>query len=65
MIKSMRSRLGVSQANLAILLDAAPQSVYNWEKKEGRLSFRGDTKARIVALRKLTKAEVEKRLEKI
>ncbi len=65
MIKSMRSRLGVSQAKLALLLDVSSISVAKWEQKEGRLVFRGDTKARIVAVRKLSKAEVQERLEKM
>ena len=65
MIKSMRSRLGLSQAKLALLLDVNSQSVYAWEGKRGRLSFRGDTKARIVAVRKLSKSEAQERLEKM
>jgi DNA-binding transcriptional regulator YiaG len=65
MIKSLRSRLGISQADLAALLGVGANSVYLWEAKEGRLSFRGDTKAGIVELRNMSKAEVGKRLARM
>ena len=57
MIRSIRSRLGLSQAAFAELVGVHKLSVYQWEHKEGRLSFRGDGKARIVAVRKMTKKE--------
>ena len=63
MIRGLRDKFGLSQADLALLLDVNPQTVYQWEHKEGRLSFRGHAKAAIIGLRKLTAAEVEKRLE--
>jgi hypothetical protein len=37
--------------------------VYQWEHKEGRLSFRGNAKAAIVAIRKLNRKEAQQRLE--
>jgi len=61
MIKSVRDRLGLSQAGLAKILDTATNTVYLWEQKEGRLTFRNpETKAAIVRLRGMTKAEVAK-----
>ena len=57
MIKSIRSRLGLSQANFAKLVGVAQITVAKWEQKEGRLSFRGDAKAKIVAVRGMTKRE--------
>ena len=59
MIRSIRDRLGLSQAKLAQILGVATNTVLLWEKKEGRLAFRNpDTKATIVGLREMTKAEV-------
>ena len=63
-IRGMRDKFGLSQAELALLLDVNPQTVYQWEHRGGRLSFRGDAKAAIVQLRKLTASEVASRLER-
>ena len=64
MIKSIRDKLGLSQAKLAEILGITPNTVLLWEKKEGRLTFRNpETKAAIVSLRAMTKAEVAKLLE--
>lgn len=63
MVRALRARLGLSQADFARLVGVNGQSVYMWEHKEGRLTFRGDTKARIVAARKLTKKEARLQLE--
>jgi DNA-binding transcriptional regulator YiaG len=59
MIKSIRNRLGLSQAKLAKILGVATNTVLLWEQKEGRLTFRNpDTKSAIVGLREMTKAEM-------
>ena len=64
MIKSIRSRLGLSQAKVAKLIGMSAISVAKWEQKEGRLSFRNpDAKARIVAARSMTKKEAAEKLE--
>jgi len=63
MIKRLRKRLAISQADLAKLLGVSAQSVYQWEKKAGHLTLRGNTKAAIVEVRKLGKREVKRRLE--
>lgn len=61
MIRSIRDRLGLYQAKLAKILGVATNTVLLWEQKDGRLIFRNpDTKASIVSLRSMTKAEVEK-----
>ena len=65
MIKRLRKRLAISQADLAKLLGVSAQSVYQWEKKAGRLTLRGNTKAAIVEVRKLGKREVKRRLEEL
>ncbi|MBW7865421.1 MAG: helix-turn-helix domain-containing protein [Candidatus Hydrogenedens sp.] len=63
MIRALRARLGLSQTEFAKLAGVNGQSVYMWEHKEGRLTFRGGTKARVVALRKLTKKEARQKLD--
>jgi DNA-binding transcriptional regulator YiaG len=63
MIRSIRAKLNLSQAEFAALIGVNGQSVYQWEHKEGRLTFRGNTKAAIVALRKLNRKEAQQRLE--
>ena len=63
MIRSIRAKLNLSQAEFAALIGVNSQSVYQWEHKEGRLTFRGNTKAAIVALRKLNRKEAQQRLE--
>ncbi|NIA12838.1 MAG: helix-turn-helix domain-containing protein [Nitrospiraceae bacterium] len=62
MIRSTRAKLRLSQAELAALLGVNAQTVYQWEHKEGRLRFRGDAKASIVAVRKLDREEAQQRL---
>lgn len=62
MIKSIRKRLGLSQAQLAKLLGVNGQTVYQWEHKEGRLTFRRNIKERIVEIRNLGAREAKKLL---
>ena len=63
MIRGLRDKFGLSQAELALLLDVNRQTVYQWEHKEGRLGFRGHAKGRIIELRKLAVSEVASRLD--
>lgn len=65
MIRSMRSRLGLSQDDFANLAGVSGQSVLHWEHATGRLKFRGDTKQRIVAIRKMGKREVKEYLKRL
>ena len=65
MIRSIRGKLKLSQAGLAKLLGVNPQTVYQWEHKEGRLTFRDDAKTRIVEVRKLNAREAEEKLAEI
>ena len=62
MIRSIRARLGLSQDAFARLVGVSSQAVYQWEAKLGRLDLRGDSKARIVAIRLLGKREAKQRL---
>ena len=63
MIRGIRARLKLSQAHLAMLVGVNPQTVYPWWHKEGRLNFRGDAQAAIVAVRKLNQIEAQQRIE--
>lgn len=63
LIRSIRSKLKVSQADFAKLVGVSSLSVYQWERKSGRLTFRGNSKASIVEVRKLTPGEAKDRLE--
>jgi DNA-binding transcriptional regulator YiaG len=60
-LKSMRSRLGLSAADLGTLLGASAQSVYNWE--QGVTKPRDSQFVKIAALRGLAKKEAQSRLE--
>lgn len=65
MIRAIRSRLGLSQGAFAKLAGVSTQAVYQWERATGRLRFRGDGKARIIALRKMGKREVKQRIAEL
>jgi len=65
MIRAICAKLNLSQAEFAALIGVNAQSVYQWEHKEGRLTFRGNTRAAIVAIRKLNRKEAHQQLEKI
>ena len=65
MIRGLRDKFGLSQAEMALLLEVSSQTVYQWEHKKGRLTFRGHSKAAIVELRKLSVAEVATRLTRL
>ena len=62
MILAIRQRLKVSQTDFARLVVVNPLTVYNWEHKDGRLVFRGDVKAKIIAVRQMTQREVKEQL---
>ena len=65
MIRSIRRRLGLSQAEFAQLVGVGSVSVFQWEHKAGRLAFRGDSKANIVAVRKMNKIEARRKLDEM
>jgi len=62
-LRSLRARLGVSQAQLAKLLKVSQLTVYNWEA--GKSAPRKERLAEIVALRGLGKREVQQRLAEL
>ena len=63
MVRATRDKLGLSQADFAQLIGVSTQTVLQWEHKEGRLSFRGNAKAAIVAARKFSRKEAQQQLE--
>ena len=60
LIRSLRSRLGISQADLAKLAGVSTVAVGNWES--GKSRPRDESKARIAALRSLGRREVRRLL---
>ena len=58
---SQRKRLGLSAGDCALLVGAAPQSVYNWEA--GKARPRAQHLASLASLRTMGKKEVAAKLE--
>jgi DNA-binding XRE family transcriptional regulator len=61
--RAHRTRLGLSAAQMAKLLDVSEQSIYNWETKKS--VPRKEQMAKIVALRALGKREAHQRLAQL
>lgn len=59
-IRNLRKKLGITQEQLAVLLDVSPGAVAFWE--QGRARPRGSNKAAIVALRKLGRRDIKRLL---
>jgi DNA-binding transcriptional regulator YiaG len=64
-IRSLRRKLNLSQADFAKLAGVSSLSVYQWERKEGRLNLRGATKTKLSELRGLGARKAQKRLEEL
>lgn len=64
-IRMLREKLGLTQAELALLLGVTGQSVYQWESKDGRLQLRSATRAALAEIRGLGKKEARKKLEEM
>jgi DNA-binding transcriptional regulator YiaG len=60
-LRSLRTRLGLSAAQFALLLGVSEQSVYNWETKKALP--RKEQFAAIIALRSVGKRDVQARLD--
>jgi DNA-binding transcriptional regulator YiaG len=60
-LKSLRKRLGMSAADIALLVGASGQSVYNWEA--GKAAPRAAHRTALASLRGIGKREALKRLE--
>lgn len=62
-VKSLRSRLGLSQADFAKLVGATSNAVYLWENKDGALNLRNKTKAALLSIRTMGAREAKAKLE--
>lgn len=57
-VVSLRKRLQLTQAELAVLADVSTQSVVKWEKHEGKIPFRkAETLARMQVIRGMNKTQ--------
>jgi DNA-binding transcriptional regulator YiaG len=59
-IKSLRKKLGLTQAEFAELLGVSGQAVYQWEAKSGTLKVRSKTREAIIEARKLNGSKAAK-----
>lgn len=64
-IIKLRERLGLTQGEFAKLVGVTGQSIYQWEHKEGTLTFRRGAKERIIALKGIGSREARRRLEEM
>jgi len=64
-IFTLRKRLGLTQAEFAKLIGVTGQSVYQWERKDSRLTFRRGAEQRVVALKAIGAREARRRLEEL
>jgi len=62
-IRSLRSKLGLTQADFAKLVGTTTHSVYLWEKKEGALRLRDRTREALLSVRTLGAKEAKAKLD--
>jgi DNA-binding transcriptional regulator YiaG len=62
-IRSLRNRLGLTQADFGKLVGTTTHAVYLWEKKDGALNLRDKTKAAILSIRGLSAKEAKEKLD--
>lgn len=62
-ILKLREKLRLTQAEFARLVGVSAQSVYQWERKGGRLRLRSATKAALLDIRNIGAREARSRLE--
>src|SRR5512137_378320 len=61
-IRSLRKKLGLSQAGFAKLVGVTTHAVFLWENKEGSLNLRDKTKAALLSIRGLGAREAKEKL---
>lgn len=59
----LREKLRLTQAEFARLVGVSAQSVYQWERKGGRLRLRSATKAALLDVRTIGAREARRRLQ--
>jgi len=64
-VKSLRKKMGLSQAEFGKLVGVSTGAVVQWESKTGMLKLRDATKKAIMAVRGIGKAEARKRLDEV
>lgn len=64
-IRELRQKFGMSREAFGKLLGVSSQSIYQWERQEGRLNLRSRTKAAVVDVRKMGKREASRMLEQM
>lgn len=64
-IRSLRSKLKLSQADFAKLVGVSALAVYQWERQEGKLTLRQATRNKLAAIRGLGIKEALQRLGKV
>ncbi len=62
-IRTMRERLGLTQVEMGKLLGVSSQSVYQWERRGGRLRLRNATRKAVLELKTIGVREARRRLE--
>lgn len=62
-VRSMRKKLKLSQADFAKLAGVSDQSVYNWERQNGKLLLRQATAAKLAEIRGLGIRGAKSKLE--
>ena len=62
-IRSLRKRLGLSQADLGKLAGVSTGAVYLWETKEGPLNLREKTKAALLSIKGMGAREAKERIK--
>jgi hypothetical protein len=60
MVRSIRSRFGMTRLQFAKLLDVSPGSIFGWE--QGRTTPRGGSQSKILGLRKVGAREARARV---
>lgn len=64
-VVSLRRRLGLTQAELAVLADVSTQSIIRWEKTGGKIPFRDEDTATVMQqVRSMSKTEAWEELGK-
>jgi DNA-binding transcriptional regulator YiaG len=64
-IRSLRNKLGLSQAGFAKLVGVTTHAVFLWENKEGSLNLRDKTKAALLSIRGLGVREAKQKLAEV
>ena len=59
---SLRRRLGLTQVEFARLLGVTSQTIWMWERKQGSLRVKDETKKRIYAIRDIGAREARQRV---